>query len=62
MGKITAWDQLRSGGRQGSTIADELIQFATNSHWRSGLLDYAQDYTTQVEEDYRAFCLGMPNE
>ncbi|MEH1934427.1 MAG: hypothetical protein V7L14_12055 [Nostoc sp.] len=28
MGEVTAWDQLRSGGRQGSAIADDLIKFA----------------------------------
>jgi uncharacterized protein (DUF2252 family) len=60
MGEIVAWDQLRSSGRQGSAIADELIQFATAPHWRSTLLDYAQSYFTQVEEDYRTFCLEMP--
>ena len=60
MGKIVAWDQLRSGGRQGSAIADELMQWATDSQWRSALIDYAQTYLTQVEEDYRAFCLEMP--
>jgi uncharacterized protein (DUF2252 family) len=56
MGKITAWDQLRSSGRQGSAIADDLIQYATDSHWRSALLNYARDYSAQVEEDYSAFC------
>ena len=55
MGEITAWDQLRSGGRQGSAIADNLIEYATASHWRSALLDYARDYSTQVEKYYEAF-------
>ncbi|MFM5944446.1 MAG: DUF2252 family protein, partial [Dolichospermum sp.] len=27
MAEVTAWDQLRSGGRQGSAITDELINF-----------------------------------
>lgn len=62
MGKITAWDQLRSGGRQGSAIADDLIQYGRVPHWRSALLDYAKDYSAQVEEDYRAFCSEMPLE
>jgi uncharacterized protein (DUF2252 family) len=59
MGQIVAWDQLRSGGRQGSGIADELMQWATDSQWRSGAIDYAQAYLTQVEEDYRTFYLEM---
>ncbi len=62
MGKITAWDQLRSGGRQGSAIADDLIQYGTVPHWRSALLDYAKDYSARVEKDYRAFCSEMPPE
>jgi uncharacterized protein (DUF2252 family) len=56
MGKITAWDQLRSGGRQGSAIADELIAFAENSvHWESELLRYAQAYAVKVETDFEEF-------
>ncbi len=57
MGQVTAWAQLRSGGRQGSAIADDLIAFANEhtTHWRNALLDYAQTYSAQVAEDYRAF-------
>lgn len=63
MGKITAWDQLRSGGRQGSAIADDLINYAENSDkHRTTLLDYAQIYAAQVEKDYRSFCQEMPHE
>lgn len=61
MGKITAWAQLRSGGRQGSAIADDLIRYAINSD-NSLLLNYAQTYATQVAADYRSFCLEMPDE
>ncbi len=61
MGKITAWAQLRSGGRQGSAIADDLIRYATNSD-NSLLLNYAQTYATQVAADYRSFCQEMPHE
>ena len=56
MGAIVAWSQLRSGGRQGSAIADELIEFAQVGQWRQALLEYAQAYSVQVETDYRAFC------
>lgn len=62
MGKITAWDQLRSGGRQGSAIADDLIQYGTTPHWRSALLDYARTYSAKVEEDYKAYCSGTPEQ
>ncbi|HLP90559.1 MAG TPA: DUF2252 domain-containing protein [Nostocaceae cyanobacterium] len=58
MGQITAWDQLRSGGRQGSAIADRLIDFAHVSSWRDQVLQYAQEYAQKVEQDYQDFCEG----
>lgn len=58
MGQITAWDQLRSTGRKGSTITDNLIAFATENHlnWRNAVLDYARNYSQQVKEDFAALC------
>lgn len=56
MGQITAWAQLRSTGRQGSTITDDLIAFATENslNWRNAVLDYARSYSQQVKEDFAA--------
>jgi len=59
MGEITAWDQLRSGGRQGSAITDNFIDFAHSSDWRTNVLDYAHSYAQKVREDYQQFCQGM---
>jgi uncharacterized protein (DUF2252 family) len=56
MGEVMAWDQLRSAGRQGSAIADDLIKFAGESDWRSLILDYACKYSDKVEADYQEFC------
>ncbi|GAO36715.1 hypothetical protein SCT_2125 [Sulfuricella sp. T08] len=56
MGKVVAWGHLRSGGRQGSAVADEWISFASNSDWRSPLLEYAEGYARQVETDWNEFC------
>lgn len=56
MGEVTAWDQLRSGGRQGSAIADDLIKFAHLSDWHNQILEYATSYSKQVELDYQEFC------
>jgi uncharacterized protein (DUF2252 family) len=55
MGRITAWGQLRSGGRDESAIADELINFGESVDWHDPLLQYAQDYARQAEEDYECF-------
>jgi uncharacterized protein (DUF2252 family) len=55
MGRITAWGQLRSGGRDESAIADELIDFGQSSGWHDPLMEYAQSYALQAEEDYELF-------
>ena len=56
MGKITAWAQIRSSGRQGSAITDDLIQFAENSQdWRKDLLDYAVQYAKVVNNNWQEF-------
>jgi uncharacterized protein (DUF2252 family) len=55
MGKVTAWSQLRSAGRQGSAIADELIAFGGRSGWQGDVLEYAQSYAPQVTADWQAF-------
>jgi uncharacterized protein (DUF2252 family) len=52
---VTAWSQLRSGGRQGSAIADELIAFGGHAGWSAELLRYARAYARQVRSDWRAF-------
>lgn len=58
MGQITAWAQLRSTGRQGSAITDDLIAFATENsfNWRNAVLDYARNYSQQVKADFAALC------
>ncbi len=55
MGRVTAWAQLRSSGRQGSATADDLIAFAGASGWRRRLIDYGQSYATTVQRDYKQF-------
>ncbi len=56
MAQVTAWGQMRSSGRQGSAIADELIEFAANAQqWHTPLIDYAQSYAAKVEQDYQTF-------
>lgn len=54
-GEVVAWDQLRSSGRQGSAIADDLIRFAHSSDWHHQILEYARSYAIQVERDYQEF-------
>ena len=55
MGRVTAWAQLRSSGRQGSATADDLVAFAEASGWKRRLIDYGRSYETQVQRDYKQF-------
>jgi uncharacterized protein (DUF2252 family) len=55
MAMLTASAQLRSAGRQGATLPDELIAFGKDHHWQQALLDYAAEYSRQVKKDYQAF-------
>jgi uncharacterized protein (DUF2252 family) len=56
LGQIVAWSLLRSSGRQGSANADELIEFARSSKWRKKAIEYAEDYSKQLELDWQKFC------
>ncbi len=60
MGRIVAWNNLRSGGRQGSAIADECIDFGQQEEWTEPLLSYARQYAKRVNEDWKAFCSAQP--
>jgi uncharacterized protein (DUF2252 family) len=55
MGELVAWAELRSSGRDGAAIADELIAFGRQSKWRRPLLDAAQHCSDQVEKDWRCY-------
>ena len=56
MGRIVAWGQLRSSGRQGSAIADELIAFgSTRKAWHDELIGAARRCAKLVRKDWAAF-------
>ncbi len=55
MGQVVAWSHLRSGGRQGSAIADAWVGFGHRVDWQAALLDYATTYCKQVGRDWEAF-------
>ncbi|MBN8822937.1 MULTISPECIES: DUF2252 family protein [unclassified Spirosoma] len=64
MAQLTASAHLRSGGHQGSAIADELITFANKTVWVSELVAWAEAYAQQVFLDFdqfqAAFDAGWP--
>ncbi|WP_143304907.1 DUF2252 domain-containing protein [Chitinophaga vietnamensis] len=56
MAQICAWDNLRSSGRQGSAIADELIAFGSDvKRWKDPLFEYSRDYALQVKKDFKEY-------
>ena len=55
MGRIVAWAQLRSAGRDGSAIADALIDFGLRRKWKQELLSASQDCAVQVHNDAAAY-------
>jgi len=55
MAMLTASAQLRSSGRQGAAVADELIAFGSETSWQQPLLDYALNYAKKVKKDYQSF-------
>ena len=55
MGHIVAWAQLRSSGRNGSAIADELIDFGHQDQWQSPLIDLSAHCAEQVIQDWNQY-------
>lgn len=55
MGHLTAWAELRSSGRDGSAITDDLVTFARAADWQKPLIGYCQSYAAQVDRDYKQF-------
>ncbi|MFM0643956.1 DUF2252 domain-containing protein [Paraburkholderia bryophila] len=56
MAQLSAWAHLRSGGRQHSSIADELIAFGHRKDWQLPLIELATQCETQVADDWKAYC------
>ncbi len=58
LAELLAWAQLRSAGRDGAASVDALVDFAEGHKWPARLLDLARQCTTQLEADWRAYCLA----
>ncbi len=61
MAMLTASAQLRSSGRQGASIADELIAFGQDCEWQNVILEYAEQYAAKVKLDYKQFIQDHKN-
>lgn len=56
LGQLVAWAQLRSSGRKGSAMADELIEFGAKHKWRGRLLALAEHCAAQLDKDWQTYC------
>ncbi len=57
MARLTAWAHLRSTGRQGSSLADDLVAFGqSRKKWQAELYSAAQHCARQVHADWRTYC------
>lgn len=55
MALVAASAHLRSSGRQGAAVADELIDFGRNSSWVEPIITYAWQYASQVKTDHKLY-------
>jgi len=56
MGRLVAWGQLRSSGRQGSANADELIIYWAKRSRVRALIALARVCAQRVQTDWRVYC------
>ena len=59
LGQILAWAQLRSAGRGGSALVDELVDFGRDTDWRGPLLLASEVCARQVRKDCADFNAGF---
>jgi len=62
MAVLTGSSQLRSSGRQGSAIADQLMTYGEDTEWQEEVLRYALRYAKQVKRDFREFLKSYKKE
>lgn len=55
MARLTASAQLRSSGRQGAAVADDLILFGEDTSWQNEIIEYAISYVETIKNDYKTF-------
>lgn len=55
MAILTASAQLRSAGRKGAAIPDDLIAFGKNTTWQKNMLDFSKGYSAEVKRYYNEY-------
>jgi len=55
MAVLTASAQIRSSGRKGSAIADDLQAFGNDDQWQKKVIDYSLQYSKRMNDYYAEF-------
>ncbi len=55
MGEIVAWSHLRCGGRKGSAIADEWMNFGRRQDWQVRLVKLAEKQAGKIGSDWKKY-------
>jgi uncharacterized protein (DUF2252 family) len=55
MGRLLAWAQLRSSGREGSAVADDLVAFGRNAAWKGEAIGAAASLAKRTTEMWLEF-------
>ncbi len=55
MGRLLAWAQLRSSGREGSATADDLMKFGRNTAWKADAIHAASRLAKEMTEMWHDF-------
>lgn len=55
IGQCTAWSHLRGSGRQGSAIADQLVEFGSNDSWQKVLRKASASCANTIDTEWKTF-------
>ncbi|NDJ14877.1 MAG: DUF2252 domain-containing protein [Acidobacteriia bacterium] len=55
LGQVVAWGNLRSAGRRGAGLPDDLVRFGQSRDWATPLLQAARDAARRTEDQWREF-------
>lgn len=59
LGQVVAWSNLRSAGRRGAALPDDLIRFGQSRDWATPLLQAARDAARRTEDQWREFAASF---
>lgn len=55
MAMLTASAQIRSSGRKGAAVADDLIKFGNKKQWQKKIVEFSKTYSKEVKKYYDTY-------